>query len=754
MSSEELKGTLDRRQVLQLVGAGGLLGGVGKIPGWSAGENIAGPIAATSEEAPPSTAVPWYGQELVRGHLSWLHPAWTRPEKDFDARRWIDQFERAGFRSFVFYSRFHDGVCNWPSKFQELKPERDFVAEITAEAHRRQLRVILYYSTGPDEWAADRHPDWRCVRRDGSVGGPLAPGYKRWFKFPFCCPNSPYKDYMRGQIEELLTHYDVDGFWLDVMQFPGIDPADPSPRQQGCFCKYCREKYSLATGGGSLFDIDQTPAQRKWEADCWREFLVAVGELVHKKAGERSVTYNGCGHPDIPYYWPEMQKSGDYLSIEGFHYAQVEIGSICRLARSAGKPFEVICVASGQTIGWTPKSSDLILLEAAVVTAHGGTYCCAMDPTASGKIFDSQIDQVGAASAYLRKRENWLKGTSPVYDVGVYHPSYLAPLQSVPDAPALSGISIGWSDVLAQRNVPYAFLYPDSEVTSFPLVVLDSSFPLSEGLVEKLTQYVQQGGNVLAELIPSQLDSPAGKRFLSEILGIEILGPTAYEAVYVGNLDSSIGTGMTEMPTLVVGPSYLVKPTTAQSIANYVYPIAPWSLSRMTFAFHNPPSDEPSRDPAITLNRSGKGLAMFVACSLGGTEVRQYQNVVSDPQQGLPQVHEWSLQLGENLIRRLLSEPLLKSGAPAGVEIVINKQPGRHIVHLANNLLSPMLFSDNRAGRFALSNVSVALNEKRIGPVRRVVTIDGNELRTERDGKWVQVTLPQLKVHEVLAWMH
>ena len=215
MSSEELKGTLDRRQVLQLVGAGGLLGGVGKIPGWSAGENIAGPIAATSEEAPPSTAVPWYGQDLVRGHLSWLHPAWTRPEKDFDARRWIDQFERAGFRSFVFYSRFHDGVCNWPSKFQELKPERDFVAEITAEAHRRQLRVILYYSTGPDEWAADRHPDWRCVRRDGSVGGPLAPGYKRWFKFPFCCPNSPYKDYMRGQIEELLTHYDVDGFWLD-----------------------------------------------------------------------------------------------------------------------------------------------------------------------------------------------------------------------------------------------------------------------------------------------------------------------------------------------------------------------------------------------------------------------------------------------------------------------------------------------------------------------------------------------------------
>jgi hypothetical protein len=140
----------------------------------------------------------WYAQDLIRGHLSWLHPTWTRPERDFDARKWIDQFERAGFRSFVFYSRFHDGVCNWPSKLQDLKPERDFVGEITAEAHRRNLRVILHYSTGPDEWAADRHPDWRCVRRDGSVAGPPAPGYVRWFKFPFCCPNSPYRDYMLG----------------------------------------------------------------------------------------------------------------------------------------------------------------------------------------------------------------------------------------------------------------------------------------------------------------------------------------------------------------------------------------------------------------------------------------------------------------------------------------------------------------------------------------------------------------------------
>jgi hypothetical protein len=145
---------------------------------------------------------------------------------------------------------------------------------------------------------------------------------------------------------------------------------------------------------------------------------------------------------------------------------------------------------------------------------------------------------------------------------------------------------------------------------------------------------------------------------------------------------------------------------------------------------------------------------MFVACSLGGTEIRRHQNVSSDPMPDLPQVHEWSLQLAENLASRLINEPLLRSDAPAGVEIVVNAQPGRHIVHLLNNLLSPVLVSDNRSGRFVLADISFALNEERIGPVRQVVTIEGTELPMQREGKWAKVTVPRLKVHEVLAWMH
>ena len=40
------------------------------------------------------------------------------------------------------------GVCNWPSKLQDLKPEPDLVGEITAEAHRRSsVCSIIFWLT-------------------------------------------------------------------------------------------------------------------------------------------------------------------------------------------------------------------------------------------------------------------------------------------------------------------------------------------------------------------------------------------------------------------------------------------------------------------------------------------------------------------------------------------------------------------------------------------------------------------------------
>src|SRR5207253_9399219 len=100
MSNVKRDGLIDRRELFSLVGASGFAVGMTSLlnalgPFWAVGEN--------SAKSQSPRVIPFDKQELVRGHIPWMHPVWTRPENDFDAPRWIDQFERAGFTSFIFY---------------------------------------------------------------------------------------------------------------------------------------------------------------------------------------------------------------------------------------------------------------------------------------------------------------------------------------------------------------------------------------------------------------------------------------------------------------------------------------------------------------------------------------------------------------------------------------------------------------------------------------------------------------------------
>jgi hypothetical protein len=535
----------------------------------------------------------------------------------------------------------------------------------------------------------------------------------------------------------------VDGIWLDILEFPA----------GGCFCRFCREKYSSRSGGENLFTVSGTLTQMQWQAECLNEVFRAAKEITKKYGAHKTITYNGSGHLRASFEsagFEVIDKDVDYFTVEGWAVAPHQVGLICRLVRSLGKPYEILIQVSGRVLGWTPRMTDRLLLEAVTVAAHGGTYAACLDPTAAGQIFDYQVSQLGSVSSYVQKRREWLVETKPVYDVAMFFPTYLAG-SAEPTSNPWARMTTGWADLLVERQVPASYLYPDApDLSPFQLVILDKSYPVSDELVTRVAEFVRNGGSVLAELTAEQVASPAGQRLLDEVLGVRLLGETGYPAQFIGRLDESIASGIPSMPTLIDGSAYRIQPTTASPLAYYDYPIGRWSLGRMTYGPFNPPSHDVSADPAITLNRYGNGLAMYIAFPLGSKEIRKHKNVIGEA--GV--VHEFALQLAENLAFRLIREPLLRSEAPAGVEIVINEQPGRHLVHLLNNLIHPMVYAETRSGRFTLADVSFSVNEKRIGSVRRVLTIDGTELPIQHDGKWMRVTVPRLRIHEVLALIH
>jgi uncharacterized lipoprotein YddW (UPF0748 family) len=116
----------------------------------------------------------WLSKDLWRAHVSWLTPEWIGTTQDgrkaYNAVEWLDNLQRANYRSLIFYVKFHDGNCVFPSKYDASDPpERDYFGECIAEAKKRGMKVMPYYSSVLDYELARKHEDWRVVGRDGKV---------------------------------------------------------------------------------------------------------------------------------------------------------------------------------------------------------------------------------------------------------------------------------------------------------------------------------------------------------------------------------------------------------------------------------------------------------------------------------------------------------------------------------------------------------------------------------------------------------
>ncbi|MDO9543040.1 MAG: alpha-L-fucosidase, partial [Kiritimatiellia bacterium] len=645
------------------------------------------------------------------------------PRDEFDPKEWADKFERGGFRVVVMHTKHHDGVCFFPSKYRTAQPERDFVGEFVAEAHRHGMYVVAYYSATPDAWSCQEHPDWSCVDIDGNFIE------LKWAPSPFgiCCINNPgYRGFMLGQLEEIQKNCNTDGFWLDIYW-------NYSP----CFCRHCRSKYAKASGGKRYEEDWKTDKGKLWQRDSFLELFRDIKRIAGHDGIERVVTYNMSGlSRELGY--EQIDAECNTLSAE----ARLTIGKSlrARLYEHKSKAFEFFSTASPGDIGWTFKPLNLLLLEAAIVSAHGGSSLVEFDVKPSGYVSGYQMDLLGEVGKYLRARQEFLVDVEPVYDVGL-----LLAKGGTHDLDTKTSIRGGWAASLLWTQIPFAVLSPEAdELSPYRVVILDEDFPMDEGFARKLKEYVLQGGNIIVVQNAAGMMEQDGEKFmLSELLGIECEGHTGFENVYLGGIDVRIASGLGTEPVRADGKAWRIKATTAEVLAYYVYPIARCSRERHLWMGPNPPLKEISKDPAVTLNRVGKGKAVYIGCP-----VNKFGGIESPLSREL-------IQLGRNLVPLLIEEPLLRSESPSAVEVVVNRQGNRHIIHFLNHYVDMSSFYDRPHTVPRLSNVSVWINQNRIGPVKKVFQVpDMKEMELETNGVWVRVAPQELNIHEMFVLAH
>ena len=157
-------------------------------------------------------------------------------------------------------------------------------------------------------------------------------------RYGFCCPSNPqYREFVYGQIDEMLDFFDADALFFDMPFWPHT-----------CYCKHCREKYIHHTGHEMPKKIhNDTPEYYDITAFKYKvmgEFIQSVTDYVKKKHPDMPVEHNyassiagssdrGCGE--------EVNAACDYVG--GDLYGNLYTHSFaCKYFRSVSKnqPFE------------------------------------------------------------------------------------------------------------------------------------------------------------------------------------------------------------------------------------------------------------------------------------------------------------------------------------------------------------------------------------------------------------------------------
>lgn len=187
-----------------------------------------------------------------------LYKTWN--PAGFDADAWMDAFKESGLKMFAFTSKHHEGFsmfdtgtrvrnrANWTARggpkiepcdlaysIMETPFRRDVVKELCDAAHKRGIKIDLYFSH-PDWYDADfrpyvSHPFQIPSSAQWMVEGDLEMTRKRLGNHAVIVPNptdAEVKRMMerhRAQLTELLTNYGrIDMIGLDMWLGPRVWP--------------------------------------------------------------------------------------------------------------------------------------------------------------------------------------------------------------------------------------------------------------------------------------------------------------------------------------------------------------------------------------------------------------------------------------------------------------------------------------------------------------------------------------------------
>ncbi len=633
-------------------------------------------------------------------------PFW--PDLDFDARKLVEVVRRYHANAIRLGSAGKWAV--FPNEFWPTHPQlngRDLIQETVDEAHGRGVRVITYVPLGhiiPDDNILANHPEWLYRPAPDGFPGPRihhGGGSHR----PICF-NTPYRDAITGFVKQLVTDHDIDGFYTD-----SATPYHSHPRPQSClcYCENCVEKFERQYGRPMPYapdprtlPIEEQEVLEEWSLAYGRIVSDVLIGLVEWIRGTRDIAV--LTHGTAVERWPEQRvldvHDGLLYEAGGEFLHRLEAAT---LGDSSGK-------AIWQYVGaLTPWSRLQLfsreLVEEAVASFAGGgaiNVACATNLVGdrdreapqglpelfatletNGPLFDKLHPTRFAAVPFVLPVRVYymldrLRFRAEPLEIRDRPPDIVNGLQ-IPNPPQRKCIKGAFSSMVANRLpvhlIEQRHLSDPEKLAGFSLLFLPNIGYLTQDEIRCVTEYVEQGGRLLATYRTSLYGAEPDERLdnfaMADLLGVDrgACDADRLEAYHrhlchAGTFDmygrSAPGTWLAESCPHQFWPINrfeFVKPRTGTDV-----------VADIVFGRRQ---DEPVW-PAVTCREVGRGRVVYLAAPVEQLHFEFRMPIVRDL---LGAVVDWLCPEGR---------PLMMDG-PEQLLAIPNEKPGAQILFLVNH---------------------------------------------------------------------
>jgi len=616
------------------------------------------------------TSTAWNRKSLRRILIDTQIPDWN-PEflQHYDVEAAFDACVAAGADSVMVYFQSHTGLCNWPTasgKQHAAFEGRDLVAETLACAAQRELPVCAYYSVNFNNQAWLEHPEWRLQPAGaGMIGGGLLVRER----YGICCLNHPdYREFIKQQVSEILSTYEVEALFYDMVWWMGV-----------CLCDHCREKLRRE-------ESIEIPGTINWLDPDWVRFQAARERWVVEFAHELRDIARRLS-PGITVYhnfalammnWTrgisfDSAAAHDFLGGDfyGGRDEQLVISKLM-LNLSESRPVEFMTTVTENLAEHESLKSPESLAQtslAASATASAMLMICGIDP--DGGLNEAAFDHIKQAFAARRPWDDELGG-EPVEQIAVYfsdvskmsfaenglaiEASQQRPPVEYPHFTAVRGAC----KKLQRAHIPFGVITRKqlAELHRYPVIVLPDVLRMSPDEVEAFRDYVNGGGNLYASRYTSltETDGTRHKDFmLADLFGCHFEALEPGRMVYLDpknalcndaiapqrylcqNIAADDNMGLIRLASL---PDTSATRVLATLNVPYGHP-AHGSVEGQDWAsIHSSPPWTDTGIPALVSNRFGKGRVIFSAADIetgdGAAHERLFVALMRDLLPGAP----------------------------------------------------------------------------------------------------------------------